>query len=184
MWTAKARLSAVCLSIAFLAGCPEPGFTEPQVLGGVEVAAETLNHGKVVYRRYCSSCHGTEGKGSRTRAGGKAPRALTAGYYKFTSVAEDDLPIDEDLTRVIKHGIRGTQMAGYDLPPDDLHAVVQYLKTFSDRWRNERPGAPIPMVENPWKGNRLAAIARGYEVYHAEAQCWDATLHTQTLNRF
>ena len=38
------------------------------------------------------------------------------GVLQVYQLAEDYLPIDEDLTRVIKHGIRGTQMAGYDLP--------------------------------------------------------------------
>jgi len=169
---ARLHMVGAAAALAHLAGCPEPGFTEPQVLGGVEVAAETLNHGKVVYRQYCSSCHGTEGEGSTNRTGGKAPRDLTSGYFKFTSVAGDGLPLDSDLTRVIKRGIRGTQMAGHDLPDKDLEAVVQYLKTFSDRWRSEEAGTPVPVVDNPWQGKRLAAIRRGYEVYHTEAQCW------------
>jgi hypothetical protein len=76
------------------------------------------------------------------------------------------------LIQVIKHGVKGTQMPGHDLPDEDLSAVVQYLKTFSDRWDKESHGIPVPVVENPWVGNRLAAIQRGYEVYHAEAQCW------------
>ncbi len=162
----------VACTIVCATGCPDPGFTAPQVLGGVEVSADTLNHGKLVYRRYCSSCHGTEGEGSRLSGGGKAPRNLTSGFYKFTSVRGDGLPTDEDLTRVIKRGLRGTQMPGHDLPDEDLSAVVQYLKTFAPRWQAESAGEPIVMTENPWKGDRMSAITRGYEVYHAEAQCW------------
>ena len=165
------QLVTLC-AVWALTGCPDPGFTEPQMLGGVEVAADTLNHGKLVYRRYCSSCHGTDGKGSRLSAGGKAPRDLTAGFYKFTSVRGDALPTDDDLTRVIKRGIKGTQMGPHDLPEADISAVVQYLKTFAPRWADEAAGEPIPTSDNPWEGDRMGAIARGYEVYHAEAQCW------------
>ncbi|MFT5433090.1 MAG: hypothetical protein ACI9OJ_003795, partial [Myxococcota bacterium] len=39
-------------------------------------------------------------------------------------------------------------------------------------WAVQEAGKSIPVVDDPWDGNRTGAIERGYFVYHATAQCW------------
>ncbi|MBT9559075.1 MAG: c-type cytochrome, partial [Myxococcales bacterium] len=155
-------------------GCAER-FDEPQLLGGILVQPEVLNRGMQLFRRDCAGCHGDDGKGKRaTNPAERGPRDLTLGYYKFTSVPGGRLPTDDDLARTIREGLDGTQMvARPELSAADLHALVQYLKTLSPRWRNENTGTPITTDPDPWGvGRRQDAIARGFVVYHGLAQCW------------
>src|SRR5690606_12562147 len=112
----------------------------PQADGSVRaVPAEVVQRGLVVYRQHCSACHGDEGRGPPP--GGQylkpAPRAFTQGLFKFGDVAAGQLPRDEALKRTIRRGLHGTPMTGWVLPEDDLEALVQALKTFSPRWREE-----------------------------------------------
>jgi len=162
-----------CAALLWATGCPSDPFSADLELGGQVVAAAQLNHGHRVYRRYCISCHGPKGDG-RGGAGGHMtppPRDFTRGEFKFHSV-DSGLPRDEDLLRTVRGGLRGTHMNGFQLAPADAEAVVQYLKTFSPRWRTERPGPALPIPPDPWQGRRDEAIARGRTVYHGAARCW------------
>jgi len=163
-------------------GCRDDRFEEDQTLGGVRISKEVLNQGMGIYRRTCAGCHGVEGLGRRQVVRNeKPPRNLTSGYYKFTSVEGDGLPLDSDLNRIIRLGVRGTQMSGYpDLTTEEVSAVSHYIKTFSERWRNEEAGQPVPVRPDPWVGKRPAATARGEAVYHAVARCW--TCHPSYLS--
>jgi mono/diheme cytochrome c family protein len=162
-------LLAVCGS-----ACREQAFREPLKLGGKLVPAATLNRGKEGYTLYCRACHGDNGDGTGPAAAGyrPPPRDFTSGLFKFAAVASGGLPRDDDLRRSVRYGLHGTAMLAWDVDDSDLDAILQYLKTFSPRWKDEEPGEAIVPSADPWGPEHASeAIARGSKVYHAVAQC-------------
>jgi len=150
------------------------GFREPQTLGGKSVPAEVLTEGERAYTQYCRACHGDEGDGKGPAAKGlrPPPRDFTLGVFKFAAVQGGALPNDEDLVRIVRSGLHGTAMLAWDGIPDrKLQEIIQYLKTFSPRWKEEEPGEPIRPTPDPWKGREADGVARGRKVYHGLAQC-------------
>ena len=58
-------------------------------------------------------------------------------------------------------------MLPWDISERERQAIVQYLKTFSPRWKNETPGERIkPDGADPWQGKEAEAVAIGEEIYH------------------
>lgn len=165
--------------VALLAACEEPVFTETQTLGGVEVPAKVLEQGRLVYRRYCISCHGPEGDGRGVAAYGQwpPPRDLRSAKFKFTGVADRGLPSDKELRRVITQGLAGTYMRPWILQEAELHSVTQYIKTFSREgkgFRSKRLKIKAPVIpDDPFtNAEQIAgAIKKGEELYHASFQC-------------
>jgi len=158
-----------------LIACTSEKFKEPQKLGNRWISAKTLNVGHDTYMNYCMQCHGVEGDGMGPAAQGSnhPPRNFKQGLYKFANVDAGELPTDEDLKRTIRHGLRGTPMLPWDLSPERLDAVVQYIKTFSDAWKDGEPGAALAISDDPFGETRKQeAIALGEKVYHGIAQCY------------
>lgn len=159
----------------FASACDAPPpFKHSRVLGGKSVCADTLGAGRSAYRNYCLHCHGAEGDGNGPagRALDPRPRDFTKGTFKFASVRAGELPTDADLIRVTKRGLAGTGMLPWDIPDGEIQAAIQYLKTFSPRWRRELPGDPVTAGPDPWNRRDAAALERGRAVYHAIARCW------------
>ena len=82
------------------------------------------------------------------------------------------LPNDEDLDadhpqRPARHRHAGVGRR----PAAQGPAIVQYLKTFSPRWKDEQPGEAIRPTPDPWVGRETDAVARGRKLYHGLAQC-------------
>ncbi len=170
------RQASLVAALALLASCegrPEPAFASPLRLGGREVDAATLEAGRAGYRRACRVCHGEAGDGKGPLSVGQRPppRDFTLGVFKFASVAAGALPRDEDLVRTVKEGLHGTAMLGWHVPEPEVVQIVQYLKTFSPRWREESAGDPITFPPDPWMGRDRQAIAAGRRVYHGLARC-------------
>lgn len=116
---------------------PEPAFREAQVLGGKRVEAEVLNRGAEVYRLRCASCHGYAGAGDGPAARGlkHPPTNFSVGRFRHTATG-DGLPTDEALGGVIRNGLVEHGMPPWPgLVSEDRDALVQYLKTFSARWK-------------------------------------------------
>ena len=147
-------------------------FEGPLVLGGQTVSADVLNEGHDIYRSLCARCHGTRGNGRTTgMRRDRKPRNLTDGNYKFTSVADNGLPTDADLARTVMRGLQGHLMPGFvTLPKTQVHAVVQYIKTFSPRWSDEVQGKGISIPKDPWAAPS-DAVALGKAVYTDVAKC-------------
>jgi mono/diheme cytochrome c family protein len=165
------RAALLSLLLATIACQREPRFREDQKLGGVVVPAATLNEGYAAYMHYCYACHGEKGDGRGPAAAGMRPppRDFSAPgvVFKFAGVSAGELPSDEDLEAVIRQGLAGTPMLPWDISARERKAIVQYLKTFSPRWKNEGPGEPIkPDQPDPWKGREAEAIAVGEKIYH------------------
>lgn len=164
----------VALALAFSA-CEKPRFTEPMTFAGQEVSAAELEEGRMAYTHYCRACHGDKGDGKGPAALGlrPPPRDFTKAMFKFANVECDQVPPDDDLVRIVKGGLHGTAMLEWDVPEQELHAIVQYLKTFSPKWQKKKKvGEPIHASADPFGDTRRdEAVAKGRDIYHAKAQC-------------
>jgi mono/diheme cytochrome c family protein len=172
------RPSAAAIALALSLGCSheaDPKFKEAQKLGGREIAANVLNDGHVAYLQYCQACHGEKGDGKGPAAAGlrPPPRNLTQGSFKFAGVLDQKLPRDEDLVRIVRGGLHGTAMLGWDIPDRKLDEILQYIKTLSPKWKEDDAiGDPVAIPPDPWGEPRKAeAIERGKQLYHGFAQC-------------
>ncbi|GJL79328.1 MAG: hypothetical protein NPINA01_23170 [Nitrospinaceae bacterium] len=134
---------------------------------GQQNREEFLSLGKQVYKRRCQGCHGSKGDGNGPSARflDPKPRDFTLGIYKFHSTPGiDSLPTDSDLFTTITHGLWGTAMPPwYSISDQERLAVVQYLKTFSDRWEKEVVKAPIAVPAEPTV--TAESIEKGYTLY-------------------
>jgi cytochrome c oxidase cbb3-type subunit 2 len=149
---------------------------EPQSLSAsVMSIPQTDNqvaHGKAVYERRCVGCHGVKGDGNGPAATflNPRPRNFTVGAFKFRSTPSGSLPTDGDLYRTLTRGVRWTAMpTWHELPEKDRIAVIAYIKTFSSRWKEEKPEPPIQIGEPPKATPEL--LARGKDLY-VQAKCW------------
>lgn len=114
---------------------------------------ELLPKGRQAYARRCAGCHGEKGDGNGPAARflDPKPRDFTGGIFKFHSTpVPNALPTDQDLFLTVTHGLWGTAMPPwYDISAEERLAVVQYLKTFSDRWQKEEPGEAVAVAPEP-----------------------------------
>lgn len=170
----RAALLLLACALAACKGYRTKGFEEPVTLGGKVVSAETLSEGERAYTRYCRACHGDkgDGKGPASRGLRPPPRDFTLGMFKFAAVPGGTLPTDEDLVRIVRGGLHGTAMLAWDgIPEADVRDAIQYVKTFSPRWKEEEAGEAIVPSPDPWKGREGDGVARGRKLYHGLAQC-------------
>jgi cytochrome c oxidase cbb3-type subunit I/II len=109
--------------------------------------------GRTVYGRRCIGCHGEQGdgKGQAARFMNPLPRDFRKGIFKFRSTqGKDSLPTDVDLYSTITHGLWGTAMPSWqEISANERLAVIQFIKTFSDRWEKEEVGPPIAVPPEP-----------------------------------
>jgi mono/diheme cytochrome c family protein len=175
--TMKLSLISI-LALFLLASCEEGSpFKEGKVLGGQQVDKATLNLGYTTYMEYCIQCHGIDGKGQGPSSLGllPPPRDFSQGLYKFSWTQYGELPHDEDLARIIRHGLKGTAMLPWDISDRRLNAVVQYIKTFAPQvWEGQDkvPGTKFDFPADPFGPARKAeAIEQGKKVYHITAAC-------------
>src|SRR2546426_2583322 len=174
----KALLLVGCAVASIVAaGCKgyrTQGFKEPMKLGGKTIPASVLTEGERAYVLHCRACHGDKGDGKGPAAPGvrPPPRDFTLGSFKFGAVPGGTLPNDDDLVRVVRFGLHGTAMRAWDgVPEKNLLAIIQYVKTFSPRWKDEEPGEPIAPTPDPWQSKEAPAVERGRALYHGMANC-------------
>lgn len=186
----KIGLLPWCLMLAACGG--EPEFTADLVLGGERVAAESLNRGRELYMLNCYACHGEngDGRGPASAYLRPAPRDFRVGVFKFGGVRNPGLPHTQDLVDLVRRGLTGTAMLPWDLPESDLTDIINYIKTFSKQWTQQKKlGERITPTEDPWASPvcypvrtdrpdptpadycKQLAIKRGETVYHIQAQC-------------
>ena len=93
-----------------------------------------------LYRRHCAHCHGISGDGRGPTAGilNPYPRDYRPGVFKFKSTVTAAPPTEADLRKTIHDGIPGTAMPAFALlPPDEIDALVEYVKYLSMRGQME-----------------------------------------------
>jgi mono/diheme cytochrome c family protein len=137
-----------CTALLVLGACGEspPQFDAPMTLGGEVVSAEVLNAGARVYALRCTTCHADDGSGQGPGATGLQvkPRDFREADFRHKSTPEGELPTDADLRGTIRNGRLDEGMPAFPgLTDADVEAVVQYLKTFSPRWK-DTPEAKTP----------------------------------------
>lgn len=124
--------------------------------------------GKETYETYCSGCHGIkgDGKGPASAMLETKPRNFTRGMFKFISTAPGSLPTDADLMRTLNRGVARSSMPSWAMLADDeKNTVIEYIKTFSDRWQTSQPPVPLSFGGAPeWLGS-AASVAKGKVVY-------------------
>lgn len=168
----------VVLSIACAPTRDDVDTSRPRDAGERISNPETLiAEGESAYQRYCVGCHGVEGDGAGPAAKFlfPKPRNFKLAHFKFSSTRSGLLPIDADLKRTIRNGLKGTAMPHFEFLPDrTLDALVAYIKTFSPKWKERDPAAPIPIVDDPYRSlsDKQPAIERGEVIYHGYATCW------------
>lgn len=165
-----AALTAMLIPISFAAA--QPVKLEP--IQPTPVAAN-LETGKKLYGRYCSQCHGDEGKGNGPAADFlyPRPRDFTLAIFKVRSTLSGQLPTDHDLFRVISEGLPGSSMPAWKkyLSESERWQLVHYVKTFDSLglFKDEPPKEQIVVGEPPKLTEAL--VARGRELYRAK-KCW------------
>ena len=128
--------------------------------------------GHALYRRFCIGCHGERGDGRGENAPhvDPKPRDFTTGTFKCRSTPSGSLPLDSDLFDTIGRGLYGTAMPPWQpLTRQQRADLVAYVKSFSPRFVDEKPGK---LVEIP-KERRAdqESIARGHELYQTSMKC-------------
>ncbi len=126
--------------------------------------------GAYVYERNCIICHGPlgDGKGELSPTLVPKPRSFRTGIFKYSSTPAGKLPTNEDLTRTIRGGLSNTAMGMFTtLRDDEVRAVVEYVKHFSRKWRDQANYAPpleVPPLPAWWSDpaelTRRAAAGR------------------------
>jgi len=108
------------------------------VIGGGFV----LQHGRELYQRHCSHCHGTSGDGAGPTAEylKPRPRDYRHGVFKFTSTNGQAKASRDDLERILRNGIPNTYMPSFVPMLDDteLDHVVEYVRFLAMRGEFER----------------------------------------------
>ncbi|HKI49357.1 MAG TPA: c-type cytochrome, partial [Desulfobacteria bacterium] len=141
-------------------------------------AQALLNRGRNIYLHMCVYCHGRDGNGGGTATDYLYPwpRDFRKGIFKFRSTPTGTLPKDEDLYRTIISGVPGTSMPAWGdaLSPQDTWALVNLIKSFSDRFRNEAPGESLKIKLLP-SSERLIAKGKKLFVKHKCVDCHGAS---------
>ena len=128
--------------------------------------------GKQLYFRYCSGCHGFRGDGNGENAQylNILPRNFVAATFKCRSTPTGTLPTDEDLSRAIERGLVNSNMPSWSaLTNQQRLDLVAFIKTFSPRWKSEKPGDPIQVTPEP--AINLESIQHGKELF-TKLECW------------
>jgi mono/diheme cytochrome c family protein len=124
------------------------------------------------YRRYCVGCHGERGDGNGENAPylDPKPRDFQLGIFECRSTPTGTLPTDQDLADSIARGLDRSNMPQWNTFTAKQKAdLVAWIKHFSPRWANEKPGTPIQIPQEPEVTPER--IKNGREVF-ARVQCW------------
>lgn len=120
---------------------PETGLDQKllaMAAGPVWSDKEGGKHG--LYRRHCVHCHGISGDGQGPTAAilNPYPRDYRPGIFKFKSTYTAGEPTNSDLEKTLRDGIPGSAMPSFALlPPDEIRALVEYVKYLSLRGQME-----------------------------------------------
>jgi mono/diheme cytochrome c family protein len=132
----------------------------------------------------CASCHGLSGQGRGPVAASQDPypRDFRAGIFKFKSTPRGAKPLKEDLTRVLKEGLSGTQMPVFDkLSDPEIQALVDYVVFLSIRGEFERKLLQTAAIDSP---DERIYDAKGDEKTREEQKSTAEELLTQIADRW
>lgn len=129
-------------------GTPDEPFVLPE--SGLDIRKLQMAAGPVwsdeaggkhgLYRRHCAHCHGIsgDGRGPTAMILDPYPRDYRYGVFKFKSTYNADRPTRDDLHRLLHNGVPSTSMPSFALlPPDEVDALVEYVKYLAMRGEME-----------------------------------------------
>src|SRR6184192_3910260 len=128
--------------------------------------------GKQLYYRFCWGCHGFRGDGNGENGPylNILPRNFVAATFKCRSTPTGTLPTDEDLYNSLGRGFNNSNMPGWiSLTKQQRADMVAFIKTFSPRWKSDKPGDPIAVPTEP--ALSLQSIQHGKELF-TKLECW------------
>ena len=128
--------------------------------------------GDGLYKRYCIGCHGLKGDGNGENAPyiDPKPRDFTLAQFKCRSTPTGTLPLDSDIISSMERGLRGSNMPSWlPLSGDNRQDLLAYIKTFSPRWKTEKPGTPIAIPPEP---EVTADHLRAGQALFQKLECW------------
>lgn len=135
---------------------------------------DLLELGGRVYRGACLGCHGEKGDGLGREGKFLAipPRDFTTGQFIVRTTPLGALPLDADLFGSIRRGFRpGVGMPAFTFLSDrEVWAVIAYLKTFSPRFKTDKPGTPVVIPTPPQPTPEM--VAAGQAVFMGPGACF------------
>ncbi|MGA2421395.1 MAG: cytochrome c [Candidatus Acidiferrum sp.] len=165
----KLNISNLFVAVAILLAAPLVVSAQDAHIGKYE---GNVGAGKQLYFRYCWGCHGFRGDGNGENAQylNILPRNFVAATFKCRSTVTGTLPTDEDLFNSIKRGFNNSNMPSWITLTDQNRAdLVAFIKTFSPRWKTEKPGTPITVPAEP--PLTVESIKHGKELF-TKLECW------------
>jgi mono/diheme cytochrome c family protein len=159
-----------------------------------ESAEQRLARGRELYLAHCVACHGEkgDGRGPALRALYSRPRDFGEARFRLVTTT-NAVPSDDDLARVIRNGIPGSGMLGFDhLNEESIQAISTYVRQLMREGVESRlrqraadddqmidedelsqeivrlttPGKPLA-IPDPFPDSTPESIARGAELYRS-----------------
>jgi len=131
-----------------------------------------------LYYHACATCHGVkgDGKGPSAYELNLKPRDFALSSYKCRSTPSGSLPTDTDIFKSITRGIHGTSMPSWKplLSEMQIWNLVEFIKTFSEEFKEEGPEEPIKISEEVPLTSE--SISEGKKIY-ADNKCWECHGH-------
>jgi mono/diheme cytochrome c family protein len=157
------------VTLTLLLSCSMFGFAQQSKIGNLTGDAKS---GKALYRRYCITCHGVHGDGAGENAPhlDPRPRDFTKATFKCRSTPSGSLPTDSDLFNTISRGLYNSAMPPWKpLTRQQRADLVAYVKSFSPRFQEEPPVAPVTIPPEP--PTTPESVRRGAESFQS-LNCW------------
>jgi mono/diheme cytochrome c family protein len=167
----RINLAGIALNLVLAAVLPVAAGAQ-QVESHIGKLTGHSDAGRQLYYRYCWGCHGARGNGDGENAPylNILPRNFVIGAFKCRSTPTGTLPLDSDLYSTLKRGINFSNMPNWSALTDQQRAdLVAFVKTFSPRWKTEKPGDPIQVPAEP--ALTVASIKHGSELFQ-KLECW------------
>ena len=162
-------LQLLGIAILLLAAVGQSSFAQET---HIDALTGGVHRGKQLYRRYCVGCHGPTGDGRGENAPwiDPKPRDFVTAMFKCRSTPSGELPTDEDLFKSVTRGFVNSNMPSWlPLTEQQRADLVAFVKTFSSRFHDEKPAAPVQIPVEPTADH--ASIQRGTEMYQ-KMNCW------------
>jgi mono/diheme cytochrome c family protein len=169
MWTAK--ITKLILGIAAALAVPMLASAQQREAHIGKLSGHT-GDGKQLYFRYCWGCHGFRGDGNGENGPylNILPRNFVAATFKCRSTPTGTLPTDQDLSDSLVRGFNNSYMPSWITLTDQNRAdLVAFIKTFSQRWKTDKPGDPINVPAEP--AATVDGIKHGKELF-TKLECW------------
>jgi mono/diheme cytochrome c family protein len=167
----RINLVRIAVSVVLAAALPVLAGAQ-QMESHIGNLAGHSDSGKQLYYRYCWGCHGARGNGDGENAPylNILPRNFVAATFKCRSTPTGTLPLDSDLYNSLVRGFNFTNMPSWAALTDQQRAdLVAFIKTFSPRWKTEKPGDPIQVPAE--SKLTVDSIKHGQELFQ-KLECW------------